>query len=333
MCVMSAGFMIISTFMCINLFHAIAALLWIAGLRRFMRPFSPLILFDLFRWALIIPPVLILLRLFNRGSEGPHLIRAELWARQFFLSKPLLTWLVLGLLIGTLLIFIFQELIPFIQIMGRKQIPSHAPSARLKAALVRAKAFYREAGILSPRISHLRTHSFPAQERLAALHGLGAPVLVVSDGLVEALDDEELEGVLSHELAHIYLGGNMRMVWIWIARGLQAFNPVSLVLFRELTEAREAACDALAAKLTGKPEVLARALLKFTEDLEATSVTSDDPRTRAGIELRRRAEIHSTQTRYEALTGELTYVRITIWSAPLQWLTALVLGGMLWIVA
>jgi len=185
-------------------------------------------------------------------------------------------------------------------------------------------------------MDRLRVRSLPTQDHLAALHGLLEPVLVISDGLIGVLDDQELETVIAHELAHLYLGGNIRMFWIWIARGMQAFNPVSLILFRELTEAREAACDALAAQVTGKSRILATALLKFTESLQNPGNLESkdlDPIVRAGLELRRRAEMQSTAARHEALIGFLNDIRLKIWSPSLQWLTALALGGMLWIVA
>ncbi len=88
------------------------------------------------------------------------------------------------------------------------------------------------------------------------------PALLLPAPLVEELDDEELEGVLAHEVAHLALNrprGCCDPVWL---RPLNWLNPTSFAVGRLLASEEEPACDELAARVTRKPEALASALLK-----------------------------------------------------------------------
>jgi heat shock protein HtpX len=131
----------------------------------------------------------------------------------------------------------------------------------------------------------------------------------VTTGLLETLDDEELEGVLAHELAHVknrdvmvmtiasFLSTLAFMVvrWGWLfggGRNRQGGGGVvvavvaslvvwvvSFLLVRALSRYREYAADRGAAAITGRPSALASALLAIsgrmdrvpTEDLREQS--------------------------------------------------------------
>ena len=154
--------------------------------------------------------------------------------------------------------------------------------------------------------------------------------LIVSDSLVAQLDDEELEAVLSHEMGHLVYAGNHGMVLLWILRAFQACNPAALVLFRMLIEARENACDALAAFVMGRAEPLASALLKLhdTPPLEnaGTLGSSFD---RARIEVLRHAEVESSRQRVRALLDHPAQAQPGL---LLSVLFAVAIGGVLWAV-
>ncbi len=88
------------------------------------------------------------------------------------------------------------------------------------------------------------------------------PALLLPAPLVEELDDEELEGVLAHEVAHLALSrprGCCDPAWL---RPLNWLNPTSFAVGRLLASEEELACDELAARVTERPEALASALLK-----------------------------------------------------------------------
>jgi heat shock protein HtpX len=126
-------------------------------------------------------------------------------------------------------------------------------------------------------------------------------VIVVTTGLLRRLDQEELEGVLAHELSHvahndvtvmtiasftaIVAGFMMRSaMWGSMTRGRDSNTAVvvlvvtlvsvlvyflSYILMRALSRYRELGADRGAAYLTGRPSALARALQKISGDMAA----------------------------------------------------------------
>ncbi|KAA1423538.1 zinc metalloprotease HtpX [Mumia zhuanghuii] len=121
----------------------------------------------------------------------------------------------------------------------------------------------------------------------------------VTTGILKRLDAEELEGVLSHELAHVahrdvsvmtvasslgllagflirwapFLGNNrdrnnngaLMFLVVWIASMVAYF--ISFLLTRALSRYRELSADRAGAYLTGKPSALASALMKITGEM------------------------------------------------------------------
>lgn len=82
--------------------------------------------------------------------------------------------------------------------------------------------------------------------------GLGHPKLVLTAALVHGLDDESLQSVLLHELAHIKRGD---LLWDWIPAGVRVvyfFNPLAHFLFDRIRLERELACDRAAMLLAGQ---------------------------------------------------------------------------------
>lgn len=120
--------------------------------------------------------------------------------------------------------------------------------------------------------------------------------VAVTTGLMRSLDQEELEGVLAHELAHVknrdmmvmtiasflstiaflvvrwgwWFGGgddDSPQVWVAIVASLVVWV-VSFFLIRALSRYREYAADRGAATITGKPAALASALMTISGDME-----------------------------------------------------------------
>ncbi|MBW9206302.1 zinc metalloprotease HtpX [Mumia sp. zg.B53] len=121
----------------------------------------------------------------------------------------------------------------------------------------------------------------------------------VTTGILRRLDGEELEGVLSHELAHVanrdvsvmtvasslgllagflirwfpFMGGGrdrnnnaaLMFLVVWLASLIAYF--ISFLLTRALSRYRELSADRSGAYLTGKPSALASALTKITGDM------------------------------------------------------------------
>ncbi|PSQ19839.1 zinc metalloprotease HtpX [Halobacteriales archaeon QS_8_69_26] len=132
-------------------------------------------------------------------------------------------------------------------------------------------------------------------------------VVCVTTGLLDALDREELEGVLAHELAHIKnrdmavitvasLLGTMAFIvvrWGWLLGGRRHRSGgvavaiavsivvwiVSFVLVRALSRYREYAADRGGAAITGNPAGLASALATIDDGMDR--VPSEDLREQA----------------------------------------------------
>jgi heat shock protein HtpX len=124
-----------------------------------------------------------------------------------------------------------------------------------------------------------------------------AAVVCVTTGIMRRLDNEELEGVMSHELSHVahrdvavmtiagflgvaagifmrwgmFMGGGrdrdsqVPFLVIWLGSILVYF--VSFLLTRVLSRYRELSADRAGAYLTGKPSALASALTKISGDM------------------------------------------------------------------
>jgi heat shock protein HtpX len=124
-------------------------------------------------------------------------------------------------------------------------------------------------------------------------------VVCVTTGIMRRLDAEELEGVLSHELAHVanrdvavmtvasviglmagfiarwglFFGGGNRgrdngpPVWLIIWLVSLVVYAISFLLTRALSRYRELSADRSGAYLTGKPSALASALTKISGDM------------------------------------------------------------------
>jgi heat shock protein HtpX len=130
----------------------------------------------------------------------------------------------------------------------------------------------------------------------------------VTTGLMRTLDQEEMEGVLAHELAHVKNRDMMVMTfagllstlafmivrWGWLfggrnrrgGGGMLAAIAISLVvwivsflLIRALSRYREYAADRGAAIITGRPSALASALRKISGNVDR--VPEDDLRDQA----------------------------------------------------
>ena len=144
----------------------------------------------------------------------------------------------------------------------------------------------------------------------AAGRSKGNATVCVTEGLLRTLDDDELEGVLAHELAHVknrdvmvmtiasFLSTLAFMVvrWGWLFAGggdeqeggggvlvavVASFVVwvLSFVLIRALSRYREFAADRGGAAITGKPGALASALMTINGRMD--KVPDDDLRGQA----------------------------------------------------
>ncbi len=237
-----------------NIAHGLLAFFWAQAARRVLQPRCPALAVSLVTLVLWVPPAVSLLQALQPAPW--RLLRLEGWAAALASMGPV-SWALVALAVGTGLVFVAQELVPLLMRDRAWQRAPRDAHPRLDAARAAVVPGFQALGVDRPppvRCAHTRAP-------VAALVGLRAPEIVVSAGLLDALDDRQLEALLAHELAHAARGGNARLTLLWILRALQALNPAALIAFRQVVEAEEAACDALAARATGRPADLASVLL------------------------------------------------------------------------
>ncbi|MHB0870927.1 MAG: M56 family metallopeptidase [Chloroflexota bacterium] len=194
------------------------------------------------------------------GSEPFHQQWAILELRHWLGSEPSLShpgWiLLLGASAATTLFLVGLEAASHWRQLLRRPAASQTPlplPERLQETRKRLEA--------------LGVHPFSIQlsdqpDPAACAVGLRQPTVLLTTALVDMLDDEELESVLAHEIAHVRRRDN----WLgWLLFGLRLasfYNPVALLTFHQIGHDMERVCDAEAGRVTGRPLALASALLK-----------------------------------------------------------------------
>ncbi len=99
----------------------------------------------------------------------------------------------------------------------------------------------------------------------AVVVGIRRPTVVIDAGLLRTLDDEELEGLLAHELSHIRHRDNLIGLLVGLMRDVFFFVPGGRWVTRRLREERELAADHVAVAATARPGALASGLLKVID--------------------------------------------------------------------
>lgn len=125
--------------------------------------------------------------------------------------------------------------------------------------------------------------------------------IFISSGLLAALDGEELQAALAHEIAHILRSRRPFLLPVFFLRTAMFFNPVVLVEFRRSVQEDEKICDEIAASLTKKPLGLAGALRKLYLNEEQ----GPDPETKGGRKVVDRIEGYSHRLNIESRISRL----------------------------
>jgi len=167
-----------------------------------------------------------------------------------------------ALLVGAvaLLATVWQEVLPIFR-------HARADFSNLPERLVRIVAAVPDADRF--QLGVLRDHRII----LATSGTPWAPRLLVSEGALQDLDDDELLATLLHERAHWngrrWLGTHA----LYAIRLFQCWNPAALWTFRTYAVEVEAACDAEATAARDRKPLI-RALLKVYETLERNDVAA-----------------------------------------------------------
>jgi Zn-dependent protease with chaperone function len=95
--------------------------------------------------------------------------------------------------------------------------------------------------------------------------GTRRPIVVLGADLLDELDEQEIEGVLAHELAHVRRRDTLVATLLGALRDVTFFVPGGGWAVRQLHRERELAADQLAVSATRRPGALASGLLKVLE--------------------------------------------------------------------
>lgn len=154
-----------------------------------------------------------------------------------------------------------------------------APADRLTASVARVAAVARRVERTGgPCFRCAVPHDLPTPTARvswagapATLDPAGEPVIELPQGLLAALDDDELDGVVAHEIGHVVVARDREgcaPVWARVARWT---SPGAAVVGTLLDREEELACDELAVRITNQPTALASALLKAYRRRRATA--------------------------------------------------------------
>ncbi|MDA4111636.1 MAG: M48 family metalloprotease, partial [Thaumarchaeota archaeon] len=107
----------------------------------------------------------------------------------------------------------------------------------------------------------------------AALDWRGEKVVAISKSATDALDDEELRSVLAHELGHLVHKDSLRKTLATAYKTAFVFDPIARLVEAAIYRYGELSADEYSARLTGKPAVLASALIKIYETIRPQSLS------------------------------------------------------------
>lgn len=113
-------------------------------------------------------------------------------------------------------------------------------------------------------VSLLRMLMSPSEVPFAYSLGGAEGVMVVSRGLLAQLDEDEVETVVAHELAHVKNNDTGLSTIMAVYRRVLFFDPFIRLLERAIYSEKEFSADDLSARQTQKPLSLASALLKIS---------------------------------------------------------------------
>ena len=171
------------------------------------------------------------------GSAGPWLLIIGLAVSSFMLIRRLL---------GAVLL---QRLIRRCRIPDDGHIEMLAPRVRAIAESARLKR--------PPEVLFLPP-SFPGVFAVGARR----PRILISEKLLEELEDGELDCILAHEVAHIEAHDIQLVFLAGVLRDAVAWNPLAHIAYKRLVVDRELEADKRAAAFTRDPLSLASGLLK-----------------------------------------------------------------------
>lgn len=101
-----------------------------------------------------------------------------------------------------------------------------------------------------------------AERMEPGVFGIFRPVLIWPEQLSEKLDDEHIEAIFAHELAHVANKDNLTAAAHMLVEALFWFHPLVWWMERQMVKERERACDEAVVEMGRSAETYAESLLK-----------------------------------------------------------------------
>ena len=255
------GIYVVQTFL-----HSLIAILVIERAMKIWHIHNPLTRFRYRIMALVLPvSMLPLYSLIDSGrssfsfQQDKALFSMNKWLSLEILDLVPLRMVFMLVLAMTSFIFFLQEVLPVMRdVFARKSadLNSHFYSDPGIDDLVRQMS--GKLGIETPPVSVLEDSN-----PFIFTTGARTHAIVLTSGLIELLDREQLKSAIAHELAHIARLSNVVKRMIFAIRVLMFFNPIALIVFRRIVQDDEHICDDLTVSVTKLPLVLASTLKVF----------------------------------------------------------------------
>jgi bla regulator protein blaR1 len=99
--------------------------------------------------------------------------------------------------------------------------------------------------------------------RSAAVLGLGRPAIAVAPGVLQDLDDRELDQVLVHEWAHVQRHDDIGRLSQTLIKAIAGLHPAVWWIDRQIDLERESACDDWSVNLVGSAKGYAACLIRL----------------------------------------------------------------------
>ncbi|MCL5256283.1 MAG: M56 family metallopeptidase [Chloroflexi bacterium] len=184
------------------------------------------------------------------------LLDLRLWGSLLPWESTTIQYAAIILLAATLALYLLQ--VGFLLASRLRHPKAHEPEGAAQEKL--ASVF---SGLPLFSSNPVRLLVADSQQPVLYAFGLRRQGIVISSWMVNALDDQELAGVLTHELVHLARRDNWMNVAVFALRTVTFYNPVGLISFHGLVNEIEHSCDAESVRHTGKPGAYASALLKI----------------------------------------------------------------------
>jgi len=255
------GAYVVQTFL-----HSLIAILIIERAMKIWHINNPLTQFRYRIMTLVLPVFMLPLYQMINFSRGSFTFRQEkaIFSMDRWLSLEIwglvpLTAVFMLILGATSFVFFLQEVVPIMRdLFARKGEDPYVSLSSDPGVDDLTRQMSAQLGIEPPPVTLLEDSN-----PFIVTSGSKNHALILTSGLLEVLDREQLKSAIAHELAHIARMSNATKWIVFVIRVLMFFNPIVLIVFRRIVQDDEHICDDITVSLTKSPRVLASTLKVF----------------------------------------------------------------------